>query len=183
MTIPGGRAAQLHFIHISHIRNHTVDISLSGQTNDTMDRKDFLNSLTGGLAVTCVACMMEACSKDTTTPGSGGSGGNNNPPPGNTVLLTVNLNNQLLSVNDFVAGNGVIVVRTATGNAASSFAAFSSVCPHAGGTVEFRPQSMSFNCPLHNSNFSISGAVTGGPAATGLTKKTVEVSGTTLTVK
>lgn len=42
---------------------------------------------------------------------------------------------------------------------------------------------MSFNCPLHNSNFSISGAVTGGPAATGLTKKTVEISGTTLTVK
>jgi Rieske Fe-S protein len=146
-----------------------------------MDRKEFLHSLTGGLAFTCVACMMEACSKDTTTPGGGG---NNNPPPsGNTVLLTVNLSSQLLSVNDFVAGNGVIVVRTATGNVASSFAAFSSVCPHAGGTVEFRPQSMSFNCPLHNSNFSISGAVTGGPAATGLTKKTVEISGTTLTVK
>jgi len=145
-----------------------------------MDRKEFLNSLTGGLAVTCVACMMEACSKDGTTPSGGG---NTNPPPGNTVLLTVNLNSQLLAVNDFVAGNGVIVVRTAGGNVVSSFTAFSSVCPHAGGTVEFRPQSMSFNCPLHNSNFSITGAVTGGPAATGLTKKTVEISGTTLTVK
>jgi len=146
-----------------------------------MDRKEFLNQLTGGLAVTCVACMMEACSKDSATPGGGG--GNTNPPPGNMVLLTVNLNSQLLAVNDFVAGGGVIVVRTAAGNVVSSFAAFSSVCPHAGGTVEFRPQSTSFNCPLHNSNFSISGAVTGGPAATGLTKKTVEISGTTLTVK
>lgn len=145
-----------------------------------MDRKEFLNSLTGGLAVTCVACMMEACSKDSTTPGGGG---NTNPPPGNTVLLTVNLNSQLLAVNDFVAGSGVIVVRTAAGNVVSSFAAFSSVCPHAGGTVEFRQQSMSFNCPLHNSNFSITGAVTSGPAGTGLTKKTVEISGTTLTVK
>ncbi|MBM3442303.1 MAG: Rieske 2Fe-2S domain-containing protein [Bacteroidetes bacterium] len=145
-----------------------------------MDRKEFLNQLTGGLTVTCVACMMEACSKDSTTPGGGG---NPNPPPGNTALLTVNLNNQLLSINDSEAGNGVIVVRIAAGNIASSFSAFSSVCPHAGGTVAFRPQTLSFNCPVHNSNFSISGAVTSGPAATGLAKKTVEVNGTTLTVK
>ena len=29
-----------------------------------MDRKDFLNKFTGGLALTCVSCMMAACSKE-----------------------------------------------------------------------------------------------------------------------
>ena len=147
-----------------------------------MDRKEFLNYMTGGLAITCVSCMMAACSKDGTTP-SNPTNPTPNPTPGNTALLTVNLSNQMLSVNDFVAGGGVIVVRIATGNAVTSFTAFSSVCPHAGSTVQFQPQSQSFNCPAHNSNFNISGAVTGGPAGSGLTKKTVEISGTTLTVK
>jgi cytochrome b6-f complex iron-sulfur subunit len=147
-----------------------------------MDRKEFLKVMTGGLTTTCVACMMAACSKDGTTP-SNPSTPTPNPTPGNTALLTVNLANQMLSVNDFVAGGGVIVIRIAAGNAATSFVAFSSVCPHAGSTVVFQPQTQSFNCPAHNSNFNISGAVTGGPAGSGLTKKTVEISGTTLTVK
>jgi cytochrome b6-f complex iron-sulfur subunit len=147
-----------------------------------MDRKEFLNIFTSGLATTCVACMMAACSKDDTT-SSNPSNPSPNPTPGNTPLLTVNLSNQMLSVNDFVAGGGVIVVRIAAGNVVTSFTAFSSVCPHAGSTVSFIPQSQSFNCPAHNSSFNISGAVTGGPAGSGLTKKTVEISGTTLTVK
>lgn len=147
-----------------------------------MDRKAFLNIVTSGLATTCVACMMASCSKDEATP-SNPTNPSPNPTPGNTALLTVNLSNQLLSVNDFVAGGGVIVVRIAAGNVAASFTAFSSVCPHAGSTVQFVPQSQSFNCQAHNSNFNISGAVTGGPAGSGLTKKTVEISGTTLTVK
>ncbi len=147
-----------------------------------MERKDFLNKLTGGLAFTCVACMMEACSKDETSSGSGSnnSGGNTG---GTTVLLTANLNSQLLAVNDFISDNGVIVVRTATGNTVTSFVAFSNVCPHAGAAVTFIKNTTSFNCPLHGSNFSINGSVTQGPANSGLTKKTVEVNGTTLTVK
>lgn len=147
-----------------------------------MDRKEFLKAMTGGLTTTCVACMMAACSKDGTAP-TNPSGPTPNPTPGNNALLTVNLANQMLSVNDFVSGGGVIVVRIAAGNVVSSFSAFSSVCPHAGSTVQFVPQTQSFNCPAHNSSFNISGAVTGGPAGSGLTKKTVEISGTTLTVK
>lgn len=147
-----------------------------------MDRKEFINLMTGGLTMTCVACMMQACSKDSTTPANP-SNPTPNPNPGNTALLTVNLANQMLSVNDFIAGGGVIAIRIATGNTSTSFVAFSSVCPHAGSTVEFKPQTQSFNCPAHNSNFNISGAVTGGPAGSGLSKKTVEINGTTLTVK
>jgi Rieske Fe-S protein len=151
------------------------------QKLDFMERKEFINKLTGGLAFTCVACMMEACSKDDTTP-SGNSGGSTNTG-GTTGPFTVNLNTQLLSVNDFEAGPGLIVVRIAAGNIVSSFVAFSSVCPHQGATVQYVKSNNTFNCSAHNSNFSISGAVTSGPAPTGLTKKTVEISGTTLTVR
>lgn len=148
--------------------------------SSNMERIDFLNKLTGGLAFTCVACMMQACSKDE---GSGSDSGNP-PGGGNTaVLLTVNLSNELLSVSDFVSRSGIIVVRIAAGNEVSSFTAFSSVCPHAGATVTYVQGSNSFNCSAHQSNFSISGDRTGGPATTGLVKKMLVVSGTTLTVK
>ncbi len=115
-----------------------------------MERKDFLNKLTGGLALTCVACMMEACSKDD-APANGSQNGGDNT----AVLLTVNLSNELLSVGDFVSRSGIIVVRIATGNEVSSFTAFSSVCPHAGATVTYVQNTNSFNCSAHQSNFSI----------------------------
>jgi len=40
-----------------------------------MNRKNFLNSITGGLAITCVSCMMAACSK---VEDNGGDTGNGN---------------------------------------------------------------------------------------------------------
>ncbi|MFI5231351.1 MAG: ubiquinol-cytochrome c reductase iron-sulfur subunit [Gemmatimonadales bacterium] len=51
---------------------------------------------------------------------------------------------------------------------ASTFIALSMICPHAG----FAPidiTSDGFHCPAHGSSFSKSGALLGGPAATGLT--------------
>lgn len=146
-----------------------------------MERKDFINKLSGGLTFACVACMMQACSKEEVN--TTGNSSTNNNPGGNTSSFTVNLNSQLLAVNDFVRGPGLIVVRIATGNATTSFVAFSSVCPHQGSTVEYIQSTNSFNCSAHNSNFSIAGNVTSGPAATGLTRKTIEIAGTTLTVK
>jgi Rieske Fe-S protein len=149
-----------------------------------MERKEFLGKICGGLTFTCVASMMAACSKDEAT--SGTTPGNTTPTPGgntNNALITVNLLSQMVSVNDFVAEKGVIVVRIATGNAASSFSAFSSVCPHAGATVTYVSLTKTFNCAAHGSNFSSSGSVTQGPASSGLTKLSVEVTGSTLTVK
>lgn len=139
-----------------------------------MERKDFLNKLTGGLALTCVACMMEACSKED----NGGSGTN----PG-TVLLTLNLNSQLLAVGDYISENGVVIARLASGNAVSSFAAFSNVCPHQGQQVVYQKSSSNFFCSAHSSSFSQDGARTGGPATTGLARKTVAITGSTLTVR
>lgn len=149
-----------------------------------MERKEFLSKIGGSIAFTCVACMMAACSKEETT--TGGSTGPTPPTPGgnsSTVILAINLATQILQVNEFVADKGVIVIRTATGNTAASFSAFSSVCPHAGSTVTYNKNNTSFNCAAHGSNFSSTGAVTGGPAASGLTKMTIEIAGSTLNIK
>jgi cytochrome b6-f complex iron-sulfur subunit len=151
-----------------------------------MERKEFIHKITGGLALTCVACMMEACSKESTTSTGGNTGGGNTGggnTGGNTALLTVNLNTQLLNVGDFISDNGAIVVRIATGNTVASFTAFSNACPHAGFAVTYVKSNNTFNCSLHGSNFNGDGSLKNGPATTGLGKKTVEISGTTLTVK
>ena len=154
-----------------------------------MERKEFLNKISGGLAFTCVACMMAACSKDDSTGSGNNTGGSGNTGGGNTgggtgsTLLTINLATQLLAVDDFVSDKGIIVVRKATGNAVSSFVAFVNACPHQGVAVTFRKGSNDFYCSAHGSTFSIAGAVTVSPATSGLSARTVEISGTTLTVK
>ena len=149
-----------------------------------MERKEFLNKISGGLAFTCVACMMAACSKDDTT-GTGNNTGGTNTGGGSTgsTLLTVNLTTQLLAIDDFISDKGIIVVRKAAGNAVSSFVAFVNACPHQGVAVTFRKGGNDFFCSAHGSTFSITGAVTVSPATSGLSARTVEISGTTLTVK
>ena len=143
-----------------------------------INREEFLNKLTGGLAVTCVACMAAACSKEeSVTPG------NTTIPVGNTSGVIVNLATELRNVNDFVAKTGVIVIRTAAGNTANSFLAFSSSCPHAGATVEYNSSTTSFLCAAHGSTFSANGSLVNGPATTGLKKLNIEITGSTLSVK
>lgn len=136
-----------------------------------MDRKDFLNKLSGGLAITCVSCMMAACSKEE----SNGGGGN-------APVLSIDLNSQLANVGDFVAASGIIVVRLAAGNQASSFKAFSNVCPHEAGTISYNKTTTVFTCAKHGATFNQSGAVTSGPATSGMSTKVVTITGNTLTV-
>lgn len=136
-----------------------------------MDRKDFLNKLSGGLALTCVSCMMAACSKEEDNGGGG-----------NSPTLTIDLNSQLGAVGDFVAASGIIVVRLAAGNQASSFKAFSNVCPHEAGTISYNKATTVFTCAKHGATFNQNGAVTGGPATSGMSAKVVTVTGNILTV-
>lgn len=150
-----------------------------------MERKEFFNKISGGLAFTCVACMMAACSKEDApaagnNPGSGNTGGGST---GGSILLTLNLATQLLAINDFVSDKGIIIVRRAAGNLVSSFIAFVNACPHQGVAVTFRKSSNDFWCSAHGSTFSITGAVVVSPATTGLSPRTIEISGTTLNVK
>jgi cytochrome b6-f complex iron-sulfur subunit len=141
-----------------------------------MERRDFV----------CNACVMlvlaatgglAACSK----------GGDDNPDPdpgpGGNARLTVDLSNDLGNVGDFKIGGGVIVIRTAAGNAAGSFTALSSTCTHEGNTVaRYNKGSGLIECDFHGSRFTTSGAVNTGPATTALQKFTVQVEGSTLRV-
>lgn len=142
-----------------------------------MKRNEFLTTLTGSFSVACLACLAQACSKDE----------NGAPAPINSVGSTsgsgINLDTELKSVNSFVAKSGFIVIRTATGNTAASFVAYSAVCPHAGATVEYNATTSSFLCSAHGSTFSATGALIQGPATRGLTKLEIEITGSTLKIK
>jgi Rieske Fe-S protein len=144
-----------------------------------MKRDEFLTTLTGSFSAVCLACMTSACSEDE----MGAPKAATTPAGPVSSSATINLETELKAVNNFIAKNGFIVIRTATGNTAASFVAFSSVCPHAGATVEYKESSSSFLCAAHGSTFSSSGALTQGPAAVGLTKFEVEITGLTLRVK
>ena len=153
-----------------------------------MKRSKFLHSVSGGLAAVCVSCLAAACSKDETpTPISATTPSTNpapNPAPNPaTNAFTIKLDSELRAVNDFIAKSGIILIRIATGNIASSFLAVSSVCPHAGATVDYNNTKSSFLCAAHGSVFGSDGSLVSGPATKGLTKLIVEISGTTLTVK
>jgi cytochrome b6-f complex iron-sulfur subunit len=146
-----------------------------------MKRKEFLSTITGGITATCVACLAAACSKEEmVTPTSGGS--STTPSQGSTPI-TVNLSTELRAVNDFISKSGVIVIRTSAGNNPSNFLAVSSACPHAGSTVEYNNSKSTFFCSAHGSAFASDGALVTGPATKGLSKLSVEITGTNLVVK
>ncbi len=144
-----------------------------------MQRREFLGSLSGPMVVACAVCM-GACSK-------GGDSGTNPPtgggvtPPAN-ANITVNLSNSLLTIGSSVVQDGVIIVRLATGNAASSFTAVQVACTHEGTSINFNSSANQFVCPNHGSTFSTSGAVNLGPATKPLKQYSITVTGSTLTV-
>ncbi|WP_219413290.1 QcrA and Rieske domain-containing protein [Pseudonocardia nigra] len=72
---------------------------------------------------------------------------------------------------------GVVVTQPTEGE----FAAFSTVCPHQGCTVN-RVADAAIVCPCHGSTFALDGAVTQGPATTGLETRAVTVTDGRLTL-
>jgi Rieske Fe-S protein len=120
--------------------------------------------------------MINACSKEETAPPTTPT------TPTTPALLTINLATQITAVGDYISDKGIIVVRTATGNVAASFIAFDNRCPHQGSPVSYVNSSKTFNCSAHGSNFNADGTLKNGPASTGLIKKSLQVTGTTLSV-
>ena len=146
-----------------------------------MERRKFISNVGITFALAC-AGGLAACGKGgSDDDGPGGGGG------GTTPKLTVDLASQLTTPGDFTIGGGVILIRTAAGNTASSFSALSSTCTHQGCTISTYNSGASqieCNAPCgHGSRYSNTGAVVTGPATAALSKYTVEINGTTLTVK
>jgi len=142
-----------------------------------MERRKFINNIGQATAAMCTVSFLAACSKsDTDMTNGGNNGGNGN------ARLTANLGTELTSVGSSKVNGTVIVVRTAAGNNPSSFVALSLVCTHQQCTVGYDASDNDFKCPCHGSEYSITGAVTQGPAPSALTKYTVNINGNTLTV-
>jgi len=70
------------------------------------------------------------------------------------VNFTINLNTDITSVGESKASGGVIVVRIATGNAATSFTAVQQACTHAGTSVNYNVNQDKFICLNHGSTFT-----------------------------
>lgn len=146
-----------------------------------MERQEFLSKLGLGLMVACTGCSLIAC-------GSKGSNptpiDNGTPPPttGTGNLFTVDLSSQLTNVGDSTVSKGVILVRIAAGNMADAFTAVQVACTHQGNSIGYNAGQGIFICPAHGSEFSKSGAVVLGPAASPLQKYNVVIDGNNLTV-
>lgn len=121
-------------------------------------RRDFLTA--GSLAA--VGAFLAAC------------GGDSGPTGPSNVNLTVTLANfpALAAVGGIarVTTSGVPVAVVRSG--ASSYRAFSMVCPHQGTTVSISGTT-GFRCPNHGATFNANGAWTGGERTSGLFEFTV----------
>lgn len=58
----------------------------------------------------------------------------------------------------------VVVVRTTE----TAYSAYSAICPHKGGPIEYDEKTQQLFCPWHNSRFDTAGKVVRGPAKTSL---------------
>ncbi|QEH42626.1 ubiquinol-cytochrome c reductase iron-sulfur subunit [Chitinophaga sp. XS-30] len=151
-----------------------------------MERRDFLSNMGITLVIAC-AGGIAACSKGGDTPEPAPNPNPNpNPNPGG-ARLTVNLNSQIPNIGDYIISSGVVLIRLAAGNVPASFSALTSTCTHEGCTLSnYASATQKIECGSscgHGSRFNTDGTVSNGPATGALTKYTVEISGTTLTVK
>lgn len=150
------------------------------------ERRRFLStalaaSLLGVLAA-CGDGNISGVEDDDDTPGGGGGGGGGGGTGGNLVITVANFvplrTDGGIARVDNGTGTPTAVLRVS----ATTYRAFSLVCPHAGTTVNI--ETNSFRCPNHGATFSATGQVTGGPAPTGLTELTATFNATagTLTI-
>ena len=122
--------------------------------------------------VTCTAALTDDDAGDD----DGGTGGGcATPPPAGGLVVT------LASFAALATDGGIARVDTgSTGPIAAvrvnatTYRAFSMACTHAGTTVNI--VGGGFSCPNHGAQFSSTGAVTRGPAATALLEYTVTLN-------
>jgi Rieske Fe-S protein len=135
-------------------------------TQESISRKDFLKSI--GLGGAALMAVLTSCSSaaDTTVTPSG---------------VSIDITTAVKNVGDYTYSSGIIIARISAGSTAASFVALSKTCTHEDVTVTYEGNGV-FYCPRHGAQFSSTGSVKSGPASRSLTKYTVAVSGSTLTV-
>jgi Rieske Fe-S protein len=130
-------------------------------------RREFITAS----AVTAVAALLTAC-------GGGGASG-----PTGVDTGPVSMSVQVSSYPSLANVGGIARVDTgctpvaAVRTGASTFAAFSLICPHFGCTVGINGSS--FLCPCHGAQFASSGAWIGGQRTSSLTSLATSFNSTT----
>lgn len=136
-----------------------------------MKRSQFIKMVGVG-TVACACGQLVSCSSNSTTP---------SPTNANvdfTLDLTASANAALNADGGFVSSQGIIIARVSAGN----FVALSQACTHQGTPVVFQKSANNFLCNNHGSTFSLTGAVTKGPAASPLRKFNTELTGNSLRI-
>lgn len=145
-----------------------------------MERSEFISKLGLGLVVVCAGCGLSSCGSKSSDPTI--QQGGNPPPQGSGNLFSADLNSELMNVGDTKVTDGVILVRIASGNTVASFTAVQVACTHQGNAIGYNAGQGIFICPAHGSEFSKTGQVLLGPAASPLHEYTVTIVSNTLTV-
>jgi nitrite reductase/ring-hydroxylating ferredoxin subunit len=126
---------------------------------------------TAGLALSACGGSSSAAGTPTSTASAGG-GAAGETILGSTMSIPVGGGTVYAQAN-------VVVTQPKSGE----FVGFSATCPHMGCQVAL-VQAGQIICPCHSSTFAVAtGAVTGGPAPTGLTPVKVAVQGTDVVLK
>ena len=140
-----------------------------------MDRKEFLKNASAATALAFFGLSLESCSNDSEdmTPSTGGG----------VDGVTFNLNQ---SPYNALANDGGWLLHPTENillvNVGGNISAFSSRCTHTGCTRDWTFPNNEFQCNCHGSRFSTSGAVTNGPAASALARRSVIQDGDEITV-
>ncbi|MCF0061894.1 Rieske (2Fe-2S) protein [Dyadobacter chenwenxiniae] len=160
---------------------------------DKMKRGEFLRSL--GLSTStlmafyCLGTTMTACGSSDNepepepNPGTGGSGVSGTTT-GTAINFTLDLTKddtkKLKTAGESQVFGDVLVALTTT----NQYVALSKICTHQQSTVGYRKAQNDIQCPTHQSEFSLTGAVEQGPATSPLKayKTTLSTDGNTLTV-
>lgn len=159
---------------------------------EQLKRGEFLRSLgmsTASLmAFYCLGTTMTACGSKTDDPvpvdpvaGTGITG----TTSGSSVNFTVDLTNtniapKLVTGVKYIIAGDVLIAHTTAG----TYVALSKTCTHEGSQLIYRSSDNDLYCSSHQSEFTTTGAVDKGPAATALKayKATLSADGKTLTV-
>ena len=141
-------------------------------------RQLLLGAGVGGVVLVAAACGSSSGTSDAAvTPSTGSTGPATTAPGGGAATSSGASTEGIIALSDVPTDAAVSVkdgdktlLITQSGG---TLAAFDATCPHQGCTVA--PKDAILQCPCHGSEFSLAGAVTSGPAQTGLTAVAVKV--------
>ncbi len=134
-----------------------------------MQRREFIANTSGVLGIGVLLELLQSCAQNGVSP---------KPTANFTVDLTASANKALNTIGGFILDQGIYIICTAK----STYIALSSICTHAGCTVNYSGSSKQFTCPCHGGVYNSTGQVVSGPPPSALAQYKVTLSGTTLTI-